>query len=179
MEFFAELGWHEEPSDIAGDLVNWLAEIVGDGAFPWVASGILGLAVGSWSHHFLTLTDRSTPTKSESLSETADRIEALIDDISRMYKGWEKNGDAGGPAGRWHVTVAGSYMALETDLARLGIKLPKLEEVGDVRNWQGRINSLLLMLSLICERSKYGQLREARKLASQKVLEFKAQFRNA
>lgn len=78
--------WYEEPAESVGLAVNWLASIVGEGAFPWIAAGVLGLALGSWLDATLRRFDRSRLRRRQEvvtklgaqLIETARSIEIAL-----------------------------------------------------------------------------------------------------
>lgn len=54
-------GWYESPYHAAGKIVNWIEQIVGVQAFPWMAGVALGLAAGVWLDPLLKRLDGTHP----------------------------------------------------------------------------------------------------------------------
>lgn len=80
---FAKWGWHERPDGIPSNVLNWLASIVGESIFSWLAGGVIGFSAGLWVHHWASRFDRTRNAraenerdKNEKLLETA-RVETL------------------------------------------------------------------------------------------------------
>lgn len=62
-------GWYESPGGMA---MNWLESIVGSGAFPWVAGGALGVAVGVWVDYLARRFDRNRQIERDEIAAIAE-----------------------------------------------------------------------------------------------------------
>lgn len=73
MAKFQYWGWHENPQKIPGDVLNWMAAIVGEITFPWVAGGGLGLAAGVWLNFMASNYDKKISLKQQNSQEVGKR----------------------------------------------------------------------------------------------------------
>ena len=69
MRVFASAGFHDPET-----VLNWIASIIGIEAFPWVASGVLGLAAGAWGHWIAASLDRRRPSQADRFAEMSSLI---------------------------------------------------------------------------------------------------------
>lgn len=81
MDLFQSWGWHEQPEQIPGDVLNWLSGIVGGAAFPWVAAGILGASMGSWLHYLATRLDNRRPSKPDQFTGLSNMIHNVRNEL--------------------------------------------------------------------------------------------------
>ncbi len=80
MAFFDNLGWHDAPVRMPGDVMNWIVGIVGEEALPWVAGGIIGAAMGVWLHWAAVRYDRKTD-RPLSQKEKKKRVDTWLGEL--------------------------------------------------------------------------------------------------
>jgi hypothetical protein len=64
-DFLKSTGYYESPLKWTGYILNWIQNIVGEAAFPWVSAGFVGLAAGAWLDWIARKFDNKPPSKAE------------------------------------------------------------------------------------------------------------------
>lgn len=123
MAFFKTLGWHNPPNEFASNVVNWLASLTGEAAFPWLASGVLGATFGSWAHFLATHADRRSPTKSRRFQDLTDLIGNVKDEWTEGLK--EEGGAYNFAKKNYQSSLR--LKALYAELRKVGLRQPDYE----------------------------------------------------
>ncbi|MGJ8587903.1 MAG: hypothetical protein ACSHXW_07095 [Yoonia sp.] len=153
MQFFADQGWHDQDK-IAGDLLNWLARIVGAGNFPWIAGTTLGLAIGSWAHWFASKLDSKIPSKADEFGELAFLIENVTDEWINGFRDEVGNTDFT----RFNYKTDLRRKVLYGKLKKVGIKPPDFSQLPKLDANIGHYSFMRALAPF----SQYGMLAEAK-----------------
>lgn len=175
-KMFSEIGWHDLSGQVAGGVVNWIVRLFGEAAFPWIASGGIGLGVGVWVHYFASIRDRKKPTKGQVFSGFSSRLHSLRVDIAKMRGHWEGHYTAAHERGRWYPSSAAKYIALESDLGKIKLSLHEFSIACNSEDWDRRSDELFKHVMFLEELSYHGNYDEARRISKEMVDSFKSEF---
>lgn len=115
-------GWYDDPAASLEPALNWLAGIVGDAAFPWVAAGLLGGSVGVWLHWTATRLDAKR--RREWLEEVyllAGSLRSYNEDL-RTFAGQKTDDSFFIP-----IELRQEYKSLSLRLKSLRLRAPNLD----------------------------------------------------
>ena len=87
--WLAKHGYYGEPIQILFDAMNWIENMVGTAAFPWVAGGLFGAAIGAWALNLAIIFDRQKLSKSERFSN----LSSQIDMTQKIFWDGQRNAD--------------------------------------------------------------------------------------
>lgn len=150
--WLSDVGFVNAPAEI----MSWLEYIVGEAAFPWVASGILGLALGVWLDPLLSRLDGRYPMTKK------DRAKAIGNEAA--WKAAEMNRALGHPFGSGsnfaRLFVEG--MVVAEKIERLGLPVP------EPRSEDGReaLAELARYLELTAAPLREGNMKFAKAIAN-------------
>ena len=178
MEMFRSWGWHDRPEQIAGDVLNWMVRLVGETAFPWIASGTLGLTVGVWLNYFAMSFDKRSPTKAEIFEGKRSSIVMTSIALRDLVEHWKYYSTSPDEQGQWPADIFGKVYALRTDLKKLKIELPRLELIRSEESYVEKCSGLINFLDVISELANHGHLDEARSAGKDFTKSFNAKFLN-
>lgn len=85
MGLVEETGFHDDPISTVKPAVNWIARIIGDIAFFWVAGGAIGFALGVWLDSIMRRLGRGRVDKVISLGDDAISLAGRLDTLSSNY----------------------------------------------------------------------------------------------
>jgi len=149
--WLSDVGFVNAPAEI----MNWLEYIVGEAAFPWVASGILGLALGVWIDPLLSRLDGRYPLTKK------DRAKAIGREAA--WKAAEMNRALGNPFGRedHFPRLFTEGLLIVGKIERLGLPVP--EPRGE--DGRGALAELARYLELLAVPLREGNVEFARAIA--------------
>lgn len=150
-------GWYDTPTSALTIAMNWIENIVGVTAFPWVAASILGLAAGVWADTMLRRFDGRHPigkvAQAKALAGSLEYLATRIDHATR---------EPYPSTGQYPGLFSESEIAA-TKLAKLGISVPQNDgaSAGEVLR---RLSALLKFVSPLL---REGQIEKAQRMVNQ------------
>ena len=158
-------GYYDNFSKIFGFVLTWLGQLAGMPAFPWFATGIIGVTIGVWLDWGARKYDRNRTTN-------GDKFKALYPDISALrndYWNGLKDSDGNVDFTRVNHTTVRKTKALYARLRKVGMKPPTYDEDNAIDYNIGHDG----FLATIEEFAKEGLLKEAKREAKLEIRKFK------
>lgn len=152
-------GWYDNPGNAVGFIVNWIAQIVGEANFPWLAGGALGLAAGAWLDRFLRYLDNRVDPKLVALSE---RMVSFADKVCGTPEITQKE----------NFFLLSIAAPIEEELERNGINLEAKVRYGSDADFLSRVASAYYRIAPLL---KAGDIKSAKRITSDlnKIIEEK------
>lgn len=163
--WLTEAGWYSTPLDAAKPVVNWIARIIGDTAFPWLAGIILGMTIGAWVHFVSTKFDKARPSKEDEFFGLRYRIESLASEIMDSAR----KADGSYDLNKRNYQVDLKIISLFSEIRTLGIETP---DYSGFRDDMYNIGNQAFLQCLV-PFSEHGQLKLAKRIAKKSIAEFK------
>jgi hypothetical protein len=160
MDLFRSWGWHEQPEQIPGDVLNWLSGIVGGAAFPWVAGGVLGASMGSWLHYLATRLDNKRPSKPDQFASLSSMIHNVQNELFEGAKSNTGEVDFNGRNRQSDQRIK----ALYAELRPLGLRPPNYDKDSNQEYNVGHY-SYLQTLEPFADRGNLAEAKRQEKLA--------------
>lgn len=167
-----ELGWYDNPKGALGPIVNWLERLIGDAAFPWVAAGIIGFAIGVFIDWFARKVDRSKPTKQERFAELSTQLSVVKYDLMNMLR-VQKDRKSRRINPEWDLDVISNLNSLMHSIRKTGIYAPKLEDFAekDVIQLGTDLAVYMTMIQPLSQNDHYEEAKSQAKLFVQRFTE--------
>ena len=156
--------------------MNWVVALVGESAFPWVAGGMIGSAVGAWAVTLAGRVDQSKPSKAEIFRNQRLQIFAAKNAIDSQVGHWQYYSTPQADRGRWTADVMGKYLALQVTLKEIGILLPNQFLAFSVKGGIEKGIAISGMLEIIYNMSVQGHIGEAIKISREMNSSIETQF---
>jgi hypothetical protein len=156
-KFLERIGWFSAPGDAVDMAMNWLEQLVGVSAFPWLAGITFGLAAGSWIDSVLRRLDGRHPLGKVARGRAVASEASLMALRLQQYLGNPFLHQKSGP------TLWIESMIVLDKLKRLGIDAPD-EVDGPFSN--ERVERLCIYFQIVAPLLREGDLASAKGLVA-------------